>query len=192
MTTIALSPTPKAQEWPFSDSATFDDFLAFPPSVPTSETLSSPDPEIYVGVNRSIEIYIHANRVFVNEVRRIGGQELHAMEWFYPTLQAIAALPWRTDNWSSGATRTQAAAIAYMLETLLKVLDSQTPPPAVVPTWNGGVQVEWHRNGIDLEIEVAPEGGIEYFFKSPAEECEGLISDDLSQLSEYARTVIES
>lgn len=181
MTTIALSPTPKAQEWPFSDSATFNDFLETP-SVPTSETLSAPDTEIYVRANKSIDI----------EVRRIRGQELHAMEWFYPTLQAIAALPWWTDNWSSGATRTQVAAIAYMLEILIEVLDSRTPPPSVVPTWNGGVQVEWHRNGIDLEIEVAPEGDIEYFFKSPAEECEGLISDDLSRLSEYARTVIES
>lgn len=181
MTTIALSPTPKVQEWLFADSATFKDFLEAPPIVPTSETISSPDTEIYVRDNKVIDI----------EVRLISGQELSAINWFYPTLRAMAALPWWTDNWSSGATRTQGAAIAYMLETLLEVLDSQAPPPSVVPTWNGGVQVEWHRNGIDLEIEVAPEGDIEYFFKSPDEECEGQISGDFSQLSEYTRAVIE-
>ena len=184
MTTIALSPTPKVQEWPFSDSATFKDFLGGPPVVPTSETISSPDTEIYVRGNKVIDI----------EVRLTSGQKLSALSasnWFYPTLRAMAALPWWTDNWSSGATRTQSAAIAYMLETLLEVLDSQAPPPSVVPTWNGGVQVEWHRNGIDLEIEVAPEGYIEYFFKSPNKECEGQISGDFSQLSEYARAVIE-
>ena len=182
MTTIELSPTSQVQEWPYSDNATFNDFLGLPPSVPTSDTLSSPDAEIYVHDNKIIDI----------EVRLVRGQKQYAMEWFYPTLRAMAALPWWTDNWSSGATRTQAAAIVYMLEILIKVLDSRTPPPAVVPTWNGGVQVEWHRNGIDLEIEVAPEGDIEYFFKSPDEECEGRISDDFSQLSEYARAVIES
>ena len=180
MTTIAR-PISKAQEWPFSDSATFNDYLEAP-SVPTSDTLSSHDTEIYV----------HDNKVIDLEVRRIRVQELHETEWFYPTLQAIAALPWQTDNWSFGATRTQNSAVAYMLGILIAVLDSQTPPPAVVPTWNGGVQVEWHRNGIDLEIEVDPEGDIEYFYKSPTEECEGLISDDLSPLSEYARAVIES
>ena len=182
MTTIAFSPIPKEQEWPFSDSATFDDFLGFPPS-PTSETLSAPYTETHIHNNEVIDIAVRCS---------IRVQELHAMEWFYPTLQAIAALPWWTDNWSSGATRTQVRAVAGMLEILVAVLDSQTPPPAIVPTWNGGVQAEWHRNGIDLEIEVDPAGDIEYFFKSPAEECEGLIRDDLSQLSEYARTVIES
>ncbi len=182
MTTIALSPSLNVQEWHSPDSATFNDFLQVPPLVPTSETISSPDTEIYV----------HDNRVIDIEVRPIRGQNLHAMEWFYPTLRAMAALPWRTDNWSSGATRTQGAAIACMVETLLEVLDSHTPPPAVVPTWNGGVQVEWHRNGIDLEIEVDPEGEIEYFFKSPDEEYEGRISGDFSPLSEYARAVLES
>ena len=182
MTTIALSPIPTSQEEPFSDSATFNDFIWAPPLILTSETISAPDTEIYA----------HANKVIDIEVRHIRGQKLYAMEWFYPTLRAMAALPWWTDNWSSGATRTQGAAIAYMLEILLEVLDSQTPPPAVVPTWNGGVQVEWHRNGIDFEIEVAPAGDIEYFFKSLDEECEGQVSGDFSQLSEYARAVIES
>lgn len=182
MTTIALSPTPKVQEWPLSDSATFNDFLGAPPLVPTSETISSSDTEIYV----------HDNKVIDIEIRLIRRQELYSMAWFYPTLRAMAALPWWTDNWSSGATRTQGAAITYMLEILLEVLDSQTPPPSVVPTWNGGVQVEWHRNGIDFEIEVTPEGDIEYFFKSPDEEYEGQISSDFSQLSEYARAVIKS
>lgn len=174
MTIIAPSPTPEVREWSFSDSATFDDFLGAPSLVPTSETISPPAIEM-VSV----------------EVRHSRKQEPHAMEWLYPTLRAMAALPWWTDNWGSGATRTQIRAMASMLEILVAILDSQAPPPAVVPTWNGGVQVEWHRSGIDLEIEVDPAGNIEYFFKSPDEECEGRSNGDFSQLSEYARAVIE-
>jgi hypothetical protein len=29
-------------------------------------------------------------------------------------------------------------------------------PPAMVPTVSGGVALEWHRNGIEIEIEFAP------------------------------------
>ena len=34
---------------------------------------------------------------------------------------------------------------------------------AVVPTVDGGVQVEWHVNGEDVEIAVAPDGAVEWF-----------------------------
>ena len=58
-------------------------------------------------------------------------------------------------------------------EILKVILDEQAPPPSIVPTWVGGIQAEWHHNGIDLEIEVSPNGNVEYFFKSPDTEYEG-------------------
>ena len=30
---------------------------------------------------------------------------------------------------------------------------SETPLPSLVPTSQGGIQAEWHQEGIDLEIE---------------------------------------
>jgi len=40
-----------------------------------------------------------------------------------------------------------------MLQVLALVMRDDTPVPSVCPTNRGGVQVEWHERGIDLEIE---------------------------------------
>ena len=104
----------------------------------------------------------------------------------------MANLPWMTDDWTSGGKRTQQAAVVNMMAILLEVLDNRTPPPNVVPTWSGGVQVEWHRNNVDFEIEADPRGGIEYFFRGPDEEREGRAWDDLGQLAKYVQAVTVS
>ena len=33
--------------------------------------------------------------------------------------------------------------------------------PAIVPRSNGGVQLEWHTDGLDLEVVIAPDGRLE-------------------------------
>lgn len=74
--------------------------------------------------------------------------------WMLPTLQSIGELLSLPENWDSyGASRIKPdlvnAAITFLLETMLV----HTPTPSVVPTSAGGVQVEWHTKGIDLEVE---------------------------------------
>jgi hypothetical protein len=108
--------------------------------------------------------------------------------WIGPTVDAMAKLP-MADDWASGARRTHPTAIAKVVEVLFTILDDCTPAPAVVPTWNGGVQVEWHRNEVDLEIEASPQGLVEYYFKSPNEEHEGAVDNDFHLLNEYVRAV---
>ena len=117
-------------------------------------------------------------------VRRNSAQELHRAKWIIPTLDAALALypapapiPRRT--------------LDSMLTILTKILDDQTPPPSVVPTWEGGLQVEWHRNGVDLEIEVNSSGRVvEYFFASSEEEHEGMAWEEIERLTEYARVIV--
>lgn len=41
-----------------------------------------------------------------------------------------------------------------LTDATLRIIDCL----AVVPTFNGGVQIEWHANGWDVEIECAPDG----------------------------------
>ena len=43
--------------------------------------------------------------------------------------------------------------------------------PAIVPTVSGGVALEWHRQGIDLEIEFAPSGEITVMRDDDSEEA---------------------
>lgn len=93
------------------------------------------------------------------------------------------------DGWAVGAARTQPAAVEKLLRVLAEILDSQAPPPSIVPTHEGGVQAEWHCNGVDLEIEVTPAGAIEYYFRSPLEEHEDRVVGDLSALARHAQAV---
>ena len=110
--------------------------------------------------------------------------------WLMPTIKKINELPSLTAvNWSAGAKRTDISAIRSMLMLLPKILANDTPTPNVVPTWDGGVQVEWHRNGVDLEIEVSTNREPEYYFfdHRSNEEVEGKVRGNLEQLSKYVK-----
>ena len=178
MTTVSIRPVREAHGWGFSDSSVFNDYLRNV-RVISSNTLPSPGMTTVYG---AIEF----------EGRFNPEQELRRRMWAIPTIQAIANLPWKTDTWTSGGSRTQRAAVINMLGVLVEVLDDSTPPPSVVPTRSGGVQVEWHQNGVDFEIEANPRRGVEYYFRSPAEEHEGRAWEDLSQLVKYAQAVTVS
>ena len=119
-----------------------------------------------------------------------GQEKMLSSNWVDLTMQRILALPWHSDGWISGARRTDPAAAKRLLNVLMRILDSQAPAPAIVPTWLGGVQAEWHRNGVDLEISVNPGGTVEYYFNNNDEEREGIASDDWAQLKEYARAIV--
>ena len=119
-------------------------------------------------------------------------QELRKRVWAIPTIQAIANLPSSTGNWTLGGSPTNILAIDSILKLLVLLLEDDTPPPAVIPTWSGGLQVEWHRNDVDFEIEADPYGVLEYFFSGPSEEREGKALDDITHLSGYVRAVTAS
>lgn len=107
--------------------------------------------------------------------------------WMQPTIQAFGGLRWSAEDLEDGANPTEPAAAAALLRLLAVVLPSESPVPSIVPTWRGGVQAEWHENGVYLEIEADPDGSIEYYFSNAGEEAEGSASDYLADLAGYAR-----
>ncbi len=75
--------------------------------------------------------------------------------WAEPTLRALGRLLLLEPGWDSHGARRINPALAWAAVPLLNaVMRDETPPPAVVPTVRGGVQLEWHQNGIDLEVEL--------------------------------------
>jgi hypothetical protein len=46
--------------------------------------------------------------------------------------------------------------IQTALDALCLFMDQNSSLPAWTPTREGGVQLDWHENGIDLEIEFQP------------------------------------
>lgn len=76
--------------------------------------------------------------------------------WIEPTLKALGQLLTLPPNWDSYDARpVDLANVWAAWQLLAATLRDDSPPPAVVPTNDGGVQVEWHTQGIDLEIIVA-------------------------------------
>jgi hypothetical protein len=81
--------------------------------------------------------------------------------WLDPTIQTMQRLAHLPGNWSSyGNCLIEDIAIIRAAEVLAEVLDADGLAPSIVPTSQGGVQLEWHRNGDDVEIEFSPQGTV--------------------------------
>ena len=84
--------------------------------------------------------------------------------WFKTTVAELADLLHLPPNWYSyGARPVEERNIAVALELLIRIMQDDTPSPSVVPTTTGGVQLEWHLQGVDLEVEVASPGRLHAF-----------------------------
>ena len=84
---------------------------------------------------------------------------------FWYVMDAFKRLAQLTSSWDSyGAKPLNASAVRRSFSLLPALLPEGAPEPTVVPTRDGGVQFEWHRSGVDLEIKVPPSGPIAYFF----------------------------
>jgi hypothetical protein len=75
---------------------------------------------------------------------------------------AVALLNLETGWNSYQAQPVETQNVIRSITLLSDLLDDTTPTPQIVPTVRGGVQIEWHRNGLDLEILVSR--GTEDFF----------------------------
>jgi len=79
-------------------------------------------------------------------------------DWLYDTLRAMRHISGLPANWSShGSPRIEDAAIVGAMRFLTYV-GHHSVAPLIVPTSRGGVQLEWHRNGIDVEVELPSHG----------------------------------
>jgi hypothetical protein len=73
-----------------------------------------------------------------------------------PRLVELSKLP---PGWDSRkAAPIERGAIARALEIMAEVMEWHGPVPAIIPTVEGGVLLEWHRVGLEMEIEVEPTG----------------------------------
>jgi len=64
-------------------------------------------------------------------------------------------------DWNSYGARPIEPAAMKGVERLMALLRSVHPQ--VTPTNSGGLQVEWHEQGIDCEIEIGADGSVQPF-----------------------------
>lgn len=73
--------------------------------------------------------------------------------WFDPLMQGFFDLLTLPPNWNTyGSGQIDSNVVQVALNFVAGILGPSTPAPRVVPLSSGGVQIEWRRKGIDLEI----------------------------------------
>jgi hypothetical protein len=92
--------------------------------------------------------------------------------WFYPSLNALKELSRLPPGWDSyDGHEISDLAIVGAVESLIAVLGRlgpESPEPDIVPTSEGGIQLEWHGRGAAAELRVSPTGKVSAFFRDPA------------------------
>lgn len=105
---------------------------------------------------------------------------LHATE----RAGALLVLPFDWDL--QGAPAINPTTIQTALDALCLLMDQHSSLPAWTPTREGGVQLDWHENGIDLEIEFGPSLPDGYAVLADREgriaEWDGWVSSNLDSL----------
>ena len=87
-----------------------------------------------------------------------------ALDTLLPVIERVVDLAELPGGWNSyEANPVSATALHRTLEFLLEHVTPGVDHPAVVPTVRGGLQLEWHDNGLDVEVEIAPDGPVSLF-----------------------------
>ena len=79
---------------------------------------------------------------------------LPRMRWLPPVLTRLEELRCLSAGWDSpNSLPIREDAVQSTLKFLWQVMQPVTPPPSIVPLGSGGLQIEWHRAGWNVEIE---------------------------------------
>lgn len=94
--------------------------------------------------------------------------------WMRSALNAVDQVRELPPGWDGGSSPSINAAI---LETARRLIAraaqvEEAPEPHVAPVPGGGLQLEWHIGGRDLELEVLPNGDLAYSMEESGNEVE--------------------
>lgn|ERR1022692_238130 len=109
-------------------------------------------------------------------------------EWVRPTAEAFADILELGSGWNSySAQPVDPRAVETAGSLLACIMAPSTPTPVIVPTVRGGLQLEWHKNGLDIEISVNPSRPITVYAidNRSGQEWEGEWSPDDTTLSSW-------
>jgi hypothetical protein len=109
-------------------------------------------------------------------------------KWIEPVIARMGQLVDLKNNWDQrGSAEVSIDALRYAANILSRTMPPTAPPPSIVPLGHGGVQLLWHNDKADLEIEVLRPNEIVVYHlnKSTGDEVEEPLTTDLSSIVDY-------
>ncbi|HDL01299.1 MAG TPA: hypothetical protein ENH23_03600 [candidate division Zixibacteria bacterium] len=101
-----------------------------------------------------------------------------SIEWFDKIVDRINHLLNLPKDWDSyGAKKIIPEVAISLMRSIAKFPQKHIPDPTIVPSNDGGLQIEWHQNDLDIEIDFQPNGRQVLYFENSSQEHE--IIDDL-------------
>ena len=137
---------------PWISTATSPDVLAGPAVV--TEAVQPPAPALR-------KVLIRKRGPHVSAEIQAGGPLPRSFLKSVEGVVELLSLPAGWNSYSAEPIAPQNAIAAIRL--LAELLGPGTPAPVVVPTVRGGIQLEWHTNGIDIEIYIDSPEDIRFF-----------------------------
>ena len=115
-----------------------------------------------------------------------------SLSWLMSACEKLNELVELPENWDGhNGAQIERDIAGFALSLLLQTLKSDAPSPQIVPLNNGGLQMEWHQNGIDLEVEVEAPNRVfvSYEDRNTGEELDKEFSTDYSELTRILNTL---
>lgn len=89
------------------------------------------------------------------------------LKWLPEIIKKLEEISNLQKNWDTyQANPISIDVICYCLSFVFKILERCDLPPSIVPTSLGGIQLEWHTDKGDLEIEIGENRKISYYFEN--------------------------
>lgn len=107
-------------------------------------------------------------------------------KWIKPTLERLSELASLGHDWDQrGSAEVSIDVLSFAANILGQSMPPTAPPPSIVPLGHGGVQMLWHNQVADLEVEVIQPNEVVFYClnKVTGHEEEIPLTTDLSALT---------
>src|SRR5205823_4313543 len=105
--------------------------------------------------------------------------------WLPQVVDQLNTLVSLRENWDSyGGSPLDPRLLVSAVRLLDRTMRYETPAPFIVPLSVGGLQLEWHQQGIDVEVELTAPHRFSVFFRDRVrgEEWEDAVGEDGGRL----------
>lgn len=116
-----------------------------------------------------------------------------ASPWYSAALDRISGLTALAAGWNGYDAREVKADMAIdAAKFLAKVAFPGIAAPSIVPLSDGGVQIEWHRGGLDIEVAFSDDEPGVYVVDREGGEVEAPLTEAVSTVAKYWQRLQES